>query len=492
MADAVTYLAYDLGAESGRAVAGTIDGGRLRIEEIHRFLNIPVVIQGTMYWDACGWFREMNVALRKFSERFGRLPAGLGCDTWGVDFGLLARDGTLLAPPVCYRDHRNDGMLEKTFAKVPREKIYARTGNQFMQFNTLYQLYGIQCRTPEILKAADCLLFTADLLAYFFCGRKAAEYTLASTSQMTDPRKRTWAKALMKELGLPTKFLPEIVESGAILGPVSRDLVDGDVPWIAVGHHDTASAVAAVPETDKDWACVSCGTWSIMGVELAAPIISDASFACNFTNEGGVAGMTRFMKNLAGLWPLQRCRAKWLEAQPGLDYATIAKAAAAAKPFQTFINVDYDGFTNPPDMIAAIKDYSLQTGQRPPQDVGSTARAVLEGLAFGYRRVLAMLETLTGRTFERINFVGGGTQNELLMQFAADALGRPVVAGPIEATAIGNILMQAIATGRLASLAEGRAMVRESFPLRTFQPQDAGAWSAAYEKFKQMPPCYPD
>jgi len=487
MAKAATYLAYDLGAESGRAVAGTIDAGRLTIEEIHRFANLPQLIQGTMYWDIYGLLREMKAGLRKFADSRGAPPAGIGVDTWGVDFGLLDKSGTLLAPPVCYRDHRNDGMMPRAFRKVPARAIYKHTGIQFMQFNTAYQLYGIRLRTPEVLHAARTLLFMGDLLAYFFCGRKANEYTLASTSQLIDPRKRAWAGPLLKGLGIPRRIFPELVEPGTVLTDVSEDIAAGaKIPLVAAAHHDTGSAVAAVPAEGSDWACISCGTWSIMGVERPQPLVSDATLACNFTNEGGVCGTTRFMKNLAGLWPLQRCRAKWAEAQPDLDYPAIARAAAAARPFAAIVDIDHQGFINPPDMPLAVKDYCIQTGQAPPADVGEMARSILEGLALGYRKVLDMLEQLTGRRYDSVNVVGGGTQNELLMQFAANAMGRPVVAGPIEATAIGNIVMQAIATKRLSSLAEGRKMIRQSFPLRTYEPRDQAAWAEAYERLKKL------
>ena len=486
MAEATTYLAYDLGAESGRAVAGTISGGRLSLEEVHRFWNLPQTIQGTMYWDVYALFRELKEGLRKYMERAGGPPAGIGIDTWGVDFGLLAGDGSLLAPPVCYRDHRNDTVMADVFQEIPARVIYDRTGIQFMQFNSIFQLAGIQRRTPQVLEAAGSLLFMGDLLAYFFCGRKAVEYTLASTSQLIDPRTRRWATDLMKELGIPAKIMPELVESGTVLGKVSREIVEADIPVIAVAHHDTGSAVAAVPAEGRDWACISCGTWSIMGVELPQPMINDQTAACNFTNEGGVCGTTRFMKNLAGLWPLQQCRRKWAESDAGLDYVKITRAAAEAPALDTVLDIDYAGFVNPPDMTMAIKDYCLQTGQRPPDGVGPMARAIVESLALGYRRVLDMLERLTGRRYDQVHVVGGGTQNELLMQCAASAMGRPVVAGPVEATAIGNVMMQAIATGRLASLADGRRMVRESFPMKRYEPRDQPAWAAAYKKLKGM------
>jgi rhamnulokinase len=486
MGEKITYLAFDLGAESGRAIAGTLCDGKLALEEVHRFWNLPQTIQGTMYWDIYALFREMKEGLRKFLEKTGRPPAGIGIDTWGIDFGLLAADGSILAPPVCYRDHRNDTVMPEVLKDVPARVIYDRTGIQFMQFNSIFQLAGIQRRTPNVLKAADNVLFVADLLAYFFCGRKAAEYTLASTSQLIDPRKRRWAKDLLREVGIPPRIMPELVEPGTVLGPVSRDILDADVPVIAVAHHDTGSAVAAVPAEGQDWACISCGTWSIMGVELPKPKINDQTAAMNFTNEGGVCGTTRFMKNLAGLWPLQQCRRKWAEADPTIDYIKITKAAAQAPALATILDIDHAGFVNPPDMPLAIKDYCVATGQRPPDGIGPMARAILEGLALGYRKVLDGLEQLTERSYDQVHVVGGGTQNELLMQFAANAMGRPVVAGPVEATAIGNVMMQALATGQLKSLADGRRMVRESFPLKTYAPQDTARWQAAYGKLKGL------
>ena len=487
MAEGTTYLAYDLGAESGRGVAGTLDGGKLAIEEVHRFWNLPAAIQGTMYWDVYGLFRELVTALDKFKETRGAVPAAIGIDTWGVDFGLLARDGSLLAPPVCYRDHRNDTTMNEVLKEIAAEKIYEATGIQFMQFNSIFQLAGIKRRTPEVLEAADSLLFMGDLLAWFFCGRKANEYTLASTSQLIDPRTRQWATALLDELGIPQSIFPELVEPGTVLANVSAEIAGGDrVPLVAVAHHDTGSAVAAVPAEGSDWACISCGTWSIMGVELPEPKINEATRAANFTNEGGVAGTTRFMKNLAGLWPLQQCRRKWIQSEPDLDYPTITQRAAEASSLQAILDIDYEGFTNPPDMPLAIKDFCLQTGQEPPEDIGSMTRTILEGLALGYAKVLGTLENLTGRTFDKVHIVGGGTQNKLLMQFAANAMARPVVAGPIEATAIGNIMMQAIATGELKSLAEGRDMVRRSFPMETYEPTNTAQWAEAYDRLKKL------
>ena len=487
MAEPTVYLAYDLGAESGRAVAGTLADGTLTIQEVHRFWNLPQTIQGTMYWDVYALFREMKEGLNKFIDAVGKPPAGVGIDTWGVDFGLLARDGSLLAPPVCYRDHRNDHTMNEVLKNVPAETIYDRTGIQFMQFNSAFQLAGIQRRTPEVLDAADCLLFVGDLLAYFFCGRKANEYTLASTSQLIDPRTRAWATDLMGQLGIPARIMPELVEPGTVLANVSADIAgDAAIPLVAVAHHDTGSAVAAVPAEDADWACISCGTWSIMGVELPEPRIDAKTRACNFTNEGGVAGTTRFMKNLGGLWPLQQCRRKWIASQPDLDYVAITRAAAEAKGFAAVLDIDHEGFTNPPDMTRAIADYCTHTGQRPPADMGQTARSLLEGLALGYRRVLGMLEDLGGRTYDKVHIVGGGTQNELLMQMAANAMERPVVAGPIEATAIGNLMIQAIATGRLASLEDGRRMVRRSFPMKTYEPANADTWREAAERLRNV------
>jgi rhamnulokinase len=481
-----TYLAYDLGAESGRGVAGTLAGGKLTIREIHRFWNLPAVIQGTMYWDVYGLWRELQTAFGKFKETVGRPPAAVGIDTWGVDFGLLAADGSLLAPPVCYRDHRNDATMGQILKEIPAERIYDATGIQFMQFNSIFQLAGIRRRTPKVLDAADALLFMGDLLAWCFTGRKANEYTLASTSQLIDPRTRAWAGDLLDELSIPRRIFPELVEAGAVLGNVVPEVAGGDaVPLVAVAHHDTGSAVAAVPAEGTDWACISCGTWSILGVELPKPMINEATRAANFTNEGGVAGTTRFMKNLAGLWPLQQCRRRWAEREPDLNYTVITQRAAAAKPFQAVIDIDHPSLVNPADMTAAIADLCRKGGHAAPADVGSMARVILEGLALGYRRRLEELEKLTGRTFDKVHIVGGGTQNRLLMQFAADAMGRPVVAGPVEATAIGNIMMQAIATGELASLADGRAMVRRSFPLETFEPTNTAPWAEAYAKLKK-------
>lgn len=489
MTSGSSYLAFDLGAESGRAIAAELTDEKLELHEVHRFANLPCSLQGTMYWDIYGLLRELRTGLKQFGDRYGR-PAGVGIDTWGVDFGLLAADGSLLAPPVCYRDHRNDGLMEKVFERLSADQIYQRTGVQFMQINSLYQLAGIQMRTPDVLRAAGTLLFVGDLLAYFFSGRKINEYTLASTSQLIDPRTRNWAFDLLDELGIPRHILPELVEPGTVLASLSAEFGQGDAPVVAVAHHDTGSAVAAVPAESaegNDWACISCGTWSIMGAELSQPRIDEQTRAYNFTNEGGICGTTRLMKNIAGLWPLQRCRARWAEENQGLDYAQIAALAAKARPFGTLLDVDHGGFLNPADMPKAIGEYCRRTGQREPQGIGETARAILEGLAMCYRRVLDMLEELSSRRIATIHIVGGGTQNELLMQFAANAMNRTVIAGPVEATAIGNVLVQGLATGRIESLAAGRRIVRQSFPLKSYEPQDATLWQSQYEAFSALP-----
>ncbi len=489
---AANILAFDLGAESGRAVLGKLDGGRLAVHEVRRFPNTPLPLAGHIHWNVYALLDQMKAAMRDAAAAIGAKPASLGVDTWGVDFGLLAKDGGLLGLPFCYRDHRNAGAMEDYFKLVPRPELYEATGIQFMPFNTLFQVYAmVRDRSPQLEAAAD-LLFMPDLFHYLLTGRKAAEFTIASTSQFLDPRTRTWIPGLFQAMGFSRQILQEIVEPGTVLGPLSDKIIAEtglrDVPVIATAGHDTASAVAAVPaEEGGPWAYISSGTWSLVGVEAPAPVISPASLAANFTNEGGVGGTVRFLKNVCGLWLLQGCRKAWT-AQGGVaSYEDLVAAAEDAPRFAALVDPDDPGFLNPPDMPEAIAAFCRRTGQPVPPTRAAMVRSVLESLALKYRYVIDQLRAVLGHPIEKVHVIGGGSRNALLCRLTADATGLAVVAGPAEATALGNILVQAMALGLISSPAEMRRIVRESFEPVTYEPSGPAAeWDAAYRRFREI------
>jgi rhamnulokinase len=482
------YLAVDLGAESGRVMLGTIADRSLVLEELHRFPNTPVRLPNGLYWDAFRLFHEIQHGLA-IAGRERKLSAdGIGVDTWGVDFGLLGPDGALIDNPRHYRDARNNGMLEKTFAVVPRSEIFAQTGLQFMQLNSLYQLHAIKLSGSPALAAAARLLFMPDLFNYWLSGVQAAELSIASTSQFYNPRQTRWATELFAALGLPEKILPDIIPPGTLLGPLLPHVAEatalGPAPVFATCGHDTASAVAAVPAAGSDWCYISSGTWSLMGVELEAPVINEQSLALNFTNEIGVNGTVRFLKNIAGLWLLQECRRQWALEGNDFSYAKLAEMALEAQPFAA--TLDPDAFMEPGNMPAKIKAFCQEHGGKAPATPAGTARTILESLALCYRQVLESLESVLGRKLGVIHIVGGGSRNQVLNQFVADATGRPVVAGPSEATAIGNVLVQAVGSGEFRNLQEARELVRQSFPVETFRPKPEANWDKAYEAFQQL------
>ena len=467
------FLAIDLGAESGRAILGTLAEGRLALEELHRFPNTPVRLPTGLYWDTLHLFQEICHTLSLCGARQIH-PDGIGIDTWGVDFGLLGPDGALIDNPRHYRDPRNNGMLGKTFAVVPREDVFAQTGIQFMQLNTLYQLYAMKLSQSAALEIADKLLFMPDLLNYWLTGQMRAELTIASTSQFYNPVEKRWATPLLERLGLPDRILPDVVPPGTILGPLLPGIAERTglaktTPVYATACHDTASAVAAVPGSVDGWCYISSGTWSLMGVELDAPIITSRSLEFNFTNEVGAGGKIRFLKNIPGLWLLQECRREWAARGRQYSYEELSKLAANSGP--AAFTIDPGAFHEPGDMPQQIARYCNSKGQPPPGEPGPMCRLILESLATEYTKVLDCLESLLGRRLETIHIVGGGSRNELLNQLVANATRRTVIAGPTEATAAGNILVQAIGAGLISGLAEGREIVRRSFPLSFFAPE---------------------
>jgi rhamnulokinase len=465
------YLAIDLGAESGRVILGTLAEGRLALEELHRFPNQPVHLPNGLYWDAFRLHHEMVEGLTVAGRHRKLRVDGIGIDTWGVDFGLLASDGGLIDCPRCYRDERNIGMAEKLFQVVPRAEVFGYTGIQIMDINSLYQWYAMKLAGAPALPAADRLLFMPDLFAYWLTGVQKAEVTIASTSQFYDPCKRRFATELLERLGLPTRILPELIEPGSRLGTLLPRLAErtglGPAPFYATAAHDTASAVAAVPSEGDDWCYISSGTWSLMGVELPGPVINEQSAALNYTNEAGAAGRTRLLKNIAGLWVLQECRRAWEAQGESFTYADLAEMAEQCGSIGTII--DPDDFLQPGDMPARIDAWCRQRSLQAPRTKGETCRVILESLAHRYRQVLDGLEKLIGRKIRNVHIVGGGSRNRLLNRLVAQATGCTVIAGPVEATAAGNVLVQAIGAGEVRDLDEARRIVRWSFEIERFE-----------------------
>lgn len=478
-------LAFDLGAESGRGLIGAFDGERLSLEVVHRFPNGAVQTLDALHWDILRLYGEMVTCLRKAAAEHGPV-ASIGVDTWGVDFALLGRGGVLLGNPRHYRDPHTENIMEQAFARVPRPEIFRQTGIQFMRFNSLFQLLAMQRDRSPLLEVAETLLFIPDLLHYWFTGIKVNEYTNASTSQMLEPFTRTWARELIARFGIPERILGTLVKPGTVLGPLRGGVgtptgLTG-VPVIAPATHDTAAAVAGVPAQGTSWAYISSGTWSLMGAEIAEPLTHHHVHAVNFTNEGGVGGTIRLLKNIMGLWLVQECRRIWERAGHEYSYETLMRLAADAPPFACLVNPDDDSFVLPASMPQALADYCRKSGQPVPEGPGPVIRCALESLALRYRWVLERLEELVGH-LETIHIVGGGCQNTLLCQLTADACNRPVLAGPVEATAIGNVLTQSLGLGLIKTLAEGRAIVRRSFEVTTYEPRHPERWDEPYQRF---------
>ena len=479
------FLAFDLGAESGRAISGRLRSGVLALSEIARFANDPIRANGSLHWDVRGLWRDMQGALERIGDDRTHLDS-IGVDAWGCDYGLIGERGELLGNPYHYRDARTDGVMETVFARVPRGRIYDITGTQFLSFNTLYQLVAAARATPRLIEAATGFGMIPDILNYWLTDVLRAEFTIASTTQMVDARQRAWAVDLLQDLELPTRLLPPLVESGSVLGPLkaSASPVLAGTPVVAPGCHDTASAAAAVPASGGR-AFLSSGTWSLLGTEVSCPVITPAALEANFTNEGGVCGTTRLLKNIAGLWLLQSCRRGWTREGRPYEYAELMDAAADERhAFASLFDPDDPVFLHPPDMARAIAAYCRRTAQPEPDGPASYTRAILESLAFKYRVVLDALEDLTGTPIHEIQIVGGGSRNRLLNQFTADATGRTVIAGPVEATALGNIAMQMLATGTVGTLADARRIIEHSFPADRITPRDANRWAAHYRRFQ--------
>jgi rhamnulokinase len=479
------YLAFDFGAETGRAILARLHAGVLTTKEIRRFKNEPVEYGGSLHWDVARLWWEVRQALAGLEET---QLAGIGVDAWGVDYALLGEKGELLQNPYHYRDARTAGVMKEVFRKVSKEEIYRATGIQFMPINTLYQLFAAVRETPSLLKAARKLITIPDLFHYWLTGNAVCEFTNATTTQLVNPVTRTWARELIERLELPTHLWSEIVEPGTFLGKLlpglARHSAVADTPVIAPAAHDTGSAVAAVCAREGT-AFLSSGTWSLLGTEVDQPVVTPEALRLNFTNEGGVQGTTRLLKNVMGLWMMQCCRHAWhAQGKHGYEHSELMELAAREESFYCLLDPDHESFLRPGDMPAVIDQFCARTYQPAPKTPAGYARAILESLAFKYRLVLTSLEKLTGKRVERIRVIGGGAKNRLLNQLTADATGRTVLAGPAEATALGNVAMQMLATGAASTLKEVRGIIERSYPAEVFEPLDTEKWDRQAERFE--------
>lgn len=489
-------LAFDMGASSGRAYVGELaaeaDGTRkLKVAEMHRFENEAVRVGKHLHWDILRLLQEIKRGIRKTFQA-GYAPRTLGIDTWGVDFGLIDEGGELLGNPYHYRDPQTEGLIEELSERFGADELFASSGLQFMPFNTLYQLYAMSRAGSAKLAAAKTLLLTPDLLTYLLTGVPACEFTMATTTQLFDPRTRSWNASLMSALGIPETLFLEPVAPGTRIGTLSDEVLEElripAVEAVAVGSHDTASAIAAVPAGDEPFAYLVCGTWSLLGTELAEPVLKPETLALSFSNEGGVGGKYQLLKNIMGLWILQECKREWDESGSPIGYPELVELAEAAEPLRSLIDPDDARFYGPSDMTSKIRAFCRETGQPEPRDPGEFARCIIESLALRYRQALEQAEALTGREFGGLYMVGGGIQNKLLCRLSAGAIGRPVYAGPAEASAIGNLLLQFVAQGEISDLAEARRLVSASFPADRYKPAEGEAWEAAYSRFLALKP----
>lgn len=481
-------LAFDFGASSGRAILATYDGTRIQMEEIHRFSNDPVTVNGVFYWDILRLYHEIKQGITK-AVHAGGFDA-IGIDTWGVDFGLIDEKGQLLGNPIHYRDTRTVGIPEKLYEKIPAAELYRRTGIQLVNLNTLFQVYSLVLNEPEQLERADKMLFIPDLFAYFLTGVQRAEFSIASTSQMLDPITHDWNYSLLEELNFPTRLLPPVCDTGSTYGLLRDELCEElgcpKVPVIAVATHDTASAVASVPTQEKDFIYISCGTWSLFGTELDQPVINDKSYTFNLTNEGGINRTVRFLKNIIGLWLIQESRRQWIREGAQVSYADLEREAVACKPFACFIDPDDARFGVPGNLPRRVQEFCAETGQYVPQTRGEIMRCIYESIAMKYRYTFRAVREVTNKEYAAIHMIGGGTKDRLLCQMTADSCNIPVIAGPIEATAMGNVAVQLMALGAFSDLKEVRRAVAASEDPKHYAPENAAAYDEAYERFVRI------
>ncbi len=487
------FLAVDLGAESGRVIAGRFDGKQVSLDDVHRFSNGPVSLGKTLRWDVLRLWSDIQQGLAAAAKKYSEAIVSVGVDTWGVDYVLMTATDELLGQPYHYRDARTESMMNYAFARVSRSDIFTATGLQFMEINTLYQLLAMQSRDPELLNLADAFLMMPDFFHWCLCGSRVVEFTNASTTQFFHPTNRDWSYEMLKRLELPVDMLPQVVDPGTKLGQLRADIAQRTglprIDVVAPATHDTGSAVAAIPTANTgraNWAYISSGTWSLMGAEVDEPVLTTMALDRNFTNEGGVDGTYRLLKNIMGLWLVQECRRSFERNDKPLDYTTMTQYANAAPAFRSLIDPDDTVFLAPSDMPTAIADWCREHGQPAPETEGQFIRCALESLALKYRLVLEWLEELTGERVEVIHIVGGGTKNELLNQFTADACNRPVITGPVEATALGNVLIQARTAGEIGSLSEIRDVVRVSTVMQTYEPRNAAVWKEAHQRFREL------
>lgn len=483
------FFAVDLGATSGRTILGTIQSGSIELREINRFPNKIIEADGHFYWDSQALYHSILEGLKKIADE-KIVISSIGIDTWGVDFVCFDSKGKMLANPFCYRDPHTEGAQEAFFTQISRDRVYQKTGIQFMNFNSLFQLAAMKAHKSETLAQADKILFMPDALSYMLTGKMVTEYTIASTSQMLDAAKQGFDAELLDAVGLGENNFGRFVFPGEVVGTLSEDVQKqtglGAVPVIAVAGHDTGSAVAAVPASETNFAYLSSGTWSLMGIETNAPVINDESFALNFTNEGGVEGTIRFLKNICGMWLLERCRAEWGTEATENAYPKLIADAMAADAFVSFINPDAPDFANPASMVKAIQEYCRCTSQPVPETKAAITRCIFESLALRYRQVLDSLNKFAPAPISILHVIGGGSKNAMLNQFTSNALGIPVAAGPMEATAIGNIMMQAKAAGLYKGISDMRQSIQQSVELNWFEPQNSAGWLMQYERFEQV------
>lgn len=483
----VKVLGFDYGASSGRAMLAIYDNGKVTLEEVHRFSNDPVNINGTMYWDVLRLFHELKTGIIECRKKGHGDISSIAIDTWGVDFGLLDKDGRLLENPVHYRDSRTDGMIDKACEVVPKEEIYRRTGIQFMQFNTLYQLYALSQTRPELLERAETMLFMPDLLNYFLTGEKHSEYSIASTAQMLDINTGDWDRDLLDKLGIPHHFLADIIDGGTVVGMLKDEICDevqiNPIPVISVAAHDTGSAVISAPAQTDNFAFLSSGTWSLLGTELKKPIVSDKAAELEYSNEGGFNRTIRFLKNIMGLWIYQDCRRQWNREGDVMSFDELEFGARAAEPFRSLIDPDNVLFYHHGHMPEKIQEFCRNTGQPVPEDKPQMVKCIMESLALKYRYVYEGLEEVVGHRIPQLHIVGGGCKNVMISQFTANALNRTVTTGPIEATSTGNIMGQLIALKEIADMEEAREVIRNSFEINEWIPEDADKWDEVYKFF---------
>ena len=484
-----SFLAFDIGASSGRAILGILENGKVELIEIHRFKNQMTQIQGHFYWNIFGLFEELKTGLRKCISEFKVQPDSVGIDTWGVDYALVTGEGQMTGLPFAYRDHRTDKAMEDFFKIHPKRETYLLSGIQFMQFNTLFQLFSSVQQNYSGLKIAESLLFMPDALNYLFSGIQKNEYTIASTSQLLKPGKAEWEPKLFDVAGIPQKLAGEIIQPGTILGNLLPEVLEetgsAPIPCIAVAGHDTASAIVSVPADGENWAYLSSGTWSLLGIESPVPLVSEKTLEMNFTNEGGVENTTRFLKNIMGMWLIQECKRIW-DTQSVMGWHEIVALSNNVKPFKSLINPDDAGFLNPGNMPKAVQDFCAKTNQPVPQTKGEIARCIYDSLVLKYKYTIKQIESLTGKRVEKLHIIGGGAHNTIMNQLTADATGIPVFAGPTEATAIGNIMLQAKALGKVNSLAEIREIVGNSFEVIKYVPSPKLDWETAFKQFEKQ------